>query len=411
MKLLAARDFLVLLAERFAATRGPQVAASLSFTTLLALVPMITVALGVFGNLPGMGDLATSIRMFLLDNLLPDVAGQIIATYALQFSEQAARLTLIGTALLAVTSLMLLGTIEQVFNHIWGVRRPRRMLNRITVAWFVLTLGPVLFGASLIGTGHLVSTSMAWSSHLPGIGELAARIVPPLLLCLLFSFLYYAVPNHPVRVLHALAGGVVAAVMFFVMQRALGLFIARFPTYTLIYGTFAALPIFLIWLYLSWSVVLLGALISATLPAFLERQRITPPFSGDRAWAAIELLAALAEAQCKGCTAGFEALRGSTGLPEHRAENLLDRLRDAGWATRTEDGDWVLTTAPANIRMQAVLARFVLDPEEWIATASQGAAASLALRLQRAMAASDLTLEDLLVASPEGPLRPPLQPE
>lgn len=402
----ALRDFVRLFAERFAATRCQQVAGSLAFTTLLSLVPLVAVTLGVFGNLPGMDQLGTSLKTFLLQNLLPERAGRIITTYALQFSQKAGQLTLIGTGLLAVTALMLLGTIEKAFNSIWGVRRPRPMLMRLTVSWFVLTLGPVVFGASVIATGYLVTTSMEWAAHLPWIGEVAARVLPPLLLGGLFSFLYYAVPNHPVRPMHAIAGGITAAVVFFLMQRAFGMFIASFPTYTLIYGTFAALPIFLIWLYLSWVVVLLGALIAAMLPAFLERQRITPPFPGDRAWAAIGMLATLAHAQQAGRSATFELLRGSTGLAEHAAESLLDSLRVAGWATRTEDGDWVLTLTARAIHVKSIIERFALSPSAWLHTASSGAPAVVARRLLDALEHADTTLDELLATAPEGPEGP-----
>lgn len=403
MKLHALRDFARLFAERFTATRCEQVAGSLAFTTLLALVPLVTVTVAIFGKLPGLNELGASLKLFLLDNLLPDRAGHIIATYTLEFSEQAGRLTLIGTILLALIALTLLGTIERVFNLIWGVRRPRPLLTRITVSWFVLTLGPIVFGASAVATGYLVTTSMQLSSHLPWLGEFAARLLPPLLLCAMFSFLYYAVPNHPVRILHALAGGLAAALVFVMMQRALGMFIARVPSYTLVYGTFAALPIFLVWLYLSWTVVLLGALLTAMLPAFLERQRITPAFPGDKAWAAIGMLAELARVQSAGGAASFETLRGSTGFAEHDAEALLESLRDAGWLTRTEDGDWVLTRDAAGIPVRAVIERFALDPAAWQAAAPRGAAAFVARQIAATYATGELTLAAVLADLPEGP--------
>ena len=396
MNLHALRDFFLLLAERFASTRGPQVAGSLAFTTLLALVPLVTVTLAVFGNLPGMDEIGDSVRNFLLQNLLPDRAGHIIATYALQFSEQAGRLTLMGIGLLVLTSLMLLGTIEKAFNLIWGVRSPRRMLTRITVGWFVLTLGPILFGASVIGTGYVISSSMAWSNHLPWIGELTARMLPPLLLCVLFGFLYYAVPNHPVRILHAIVGALVAGLVFFLMQRAFGLFIARFPTYTLIFGTFAALPIFLVWLYLSWSVILLGALITATLPAYLERRQLAPRFAGDEAWAAAELLSRLARAQRQGDCLDAETLGKCSALAPHRTDGILEGLQEAGWIAHTEEGNWVLRKSPDAIRMRDVVTRFALDLNAWRQAAPPAATHALALHLERALEAGDLSLAELL---------------
>lgn len=395
MSLQSFRDFAVLFAERFSSTRCPQVASSLAFTTLLALVPLITVTLSAFGNLPGMDELGASLKIFLLENLLPERAGKIITTYAIQFSQKAARMTLIGTALLALTALMLLATIERVFNQIWGVRRPRPMLLRVTVYWFMLTLGPAIFGGSVFATGYLVSTSMEWSAHLPWIGEASARIVPPLLLGALFSFLYYAVPNHPIRPAHAVVGGLAAAVVFFLMQRAFGMFLAKFPSYTLIYGTFAVLPIFLVWLYLSWMVVLLGALVAATLPTFLERQRRTERFPGSEAWAAISMLLKLAGAQQSGQTTSFHTLRDHTGLPEPEAEALLGKLSEAGWVTRSEDSEWVLTQAPERIRISTIVRRFALDDVAW-RKVSDGALSGLALRLEESLKMEGETIAGLL---------------
>tara|TARA_R110001583_G_scaffold191541_1_gene356874 strand:+ start:59889 stop:61103 length:1215 start_codon:yes stop_codon:yes gene_type:complete len=401
MSLQSLRDFAELFSARFNATRCPQVASSLAFTTLLALVPLITVTLSVFSNLPGMDQLGISLKIFLLENLLPDRAGKIITTYAIQFSQKAARMTLIGTGLLAVTALMLLATIERVFNHIWGVRKPRPMLLRITVYWFMLTLGPAILGGSVFATGYLVSSSMEWSAHLPWISELSARTLPPLLLGALFSFLYYAVPNHPIRPLHAITGGFSAAVVFFLMQRAFGMFLAQFPTYTLIYGAFAVLPIFLVWLYLSWIVILLGALVTATLPAFLERRLHSPCFPGSEAWAAVSVLLELARAQQAGRTTPFTQLREHTGLSEPEAETLLGKLGETGWTTRAESGEWVLTQAPERIPLSEVIRRFALDDLAWQA-ASEGSVSALAQRLGRSMRMEGETIASLLQSPQTG---------
>ncbi len=399
MRLQSPRDFLRLIAQRFTAADCPQVAGSLTFTTLLSLVPLITVAIGVFSGLPGADHLGESLRDFLLTNLLPERAGSIVTTYALQFSQKAARLTLIGIVMLAVTALMLLSTIERVFNHIWGVRRPRPILLRIMVYWFVLTLGPFILGGSIVATGYVVTTSVAWTGGLPWLGDIAARLLPPVLLGGLFTFLYYAVPNHPVRALHALAGGIAAALVFLLMQRAFGMFITRFPTYTLIYGTFAALPIFLVWLYLSWITVLLGALVSASLPTFLERQRIVPAFTGDRAWAATVLLILLAQAQRAGQPASFDELRRRAGLAEHVVESLLDALRETGWAARTEEGQWVLPLAAERISASAIIERFALDSGAWLAASANSPAALLAHRLRAGLRDPDLDLAALAAAT------------
>lgn len=402
MTLQSFREFAALFAARFSATRCPQVASSLAFTTLLALVPLVTVTLSAFGSLPGMDQLGASLKIFLLENLLPDRAGKIITTYAIQFSQKAARMTLIGTGLLAITALMLLATIERVFNLIWGVRKPRPMLLRITVYWFMLTLGPAILGGSVFATGYLVSTSMQWSAHLPWIAELAARVLPPLLLGALFSFLYYAVPNHPIRPLHAICGGLSAAVVFFLMQRAFGMFLVQFPTYTLIYGTFAVLPIFLVWLYLSWIVILLGALVAATLPAFLERSRHTPSFPGSEAWKAIGILLQLAMAQQSGRTTGFMQLREQVGIAEPEAESLLGKLAESGWATRAENGEWVLTQTPDRIQVNAIIRRFALDDIAWQA-ASNGKLGALARRIGHSLQLDGETIASVLAQTQQDP--------
>lgn len=388
---------MVLFHERFLATRCLQVAGSLTYTTLLALVPLLTVAFMVFSHLPGMENIGASLSDFLLENMLPEKAGDIITTYAVQFSEKAGQLTLIGIVMLGIAALMLLATIEQVFNHIWGVRQPRPLLLRITVYWFVLTLGPPIFGASIAATGYLISLSMQWSPDMHWLGLYSARLLAPLLLSVLFAFLYYAVPNHKVRFAHALAGGLAAAIVFFLMQRAFGLFIVRFPTYTLIYGTFAALPIFLVWLYASWSIVLLGALMTATLPVFAERRRVVAPFPGCEAWAAVTMLAQLAQAQSSGRPISFEALREQAPLSEHHAEEVLGKLAEAGWASRTDEGDWVLIRAPEQIPLAEIVRRFALDTEAWKqASSTSSEEGNIAHRLEESLRFADETLGGLI---------------
>lgn len=392
MQLSAIHDFARLFAARFGATRCPQVAASLAFTTLLALVPLLTVAIALFSNFPGVAKLGLSLKVFLLENLLPDRAGRIITTYALQFSQKAAGLTLIGTALLVAAALMLLLTINRVFDQIWGVRRPRPLFARLSVYWFALTLGPIALGAGVVATGHLVATSAQLAGRATWLADLAAKSVPFILLASLFSLLYYAVPNHRVRPLHAFAGGVAAAAAFVVMQQLFGLFIARFPTYTLIYGTFAVLPIFLVWLYLSWLVILLGALIAATIPTFLDRDAVIPPFPGQRAWAALTLLLALAEGQ-RGGPLPFAEMQAHSGLTAADCEDLLGAMSEEGWVVRTEDGHWVLCRQADDLRLAEIVERFALSSAAW--DAAPGKAAAAAGRLRAALTAADATLSEL----------------
>jgi len=395
MPLNPVREFLRLLTERFVATRCPQVAGSLAFTTLLAIVPLVTVVIALFSNFPAFADLGTSLKIFLLENLLPDRAGKIIATYAFQFSQKAAKLTLIGTALLVVTALMLMMTIDRVFNQIWGVRRPRPLLTRLTVHWFTLTLGPLALGASVLATGHLVASSIELAGKDSWLGEFSSTVVSPVLLCSLFSFLYYAVPNHRVRIAHALAGGIAATLAFLLMQQLFGLFIARIPTYTLIYGTFATLPIFLVWLYLSWVVILLGAILSASLPGFFERTRVLGPFAGDRAWAAMTMLVELARAQSEGRTLAFDPLLECARINSNEGETLLGEMREAGWVARTEEGNWLLSRNAAEIGLADIMGRFALSAAGWRNAGCNELSRQTAERLEAALRAADLPLAAL----------------
>lgn len=395
MPLRSLQDFLRLLAERFVATRCPQVAGSLAFTTLLAIVPLVTVVIALFSNFPAFAELGTSLKIFLLENLLPDRAGKIIATYAFQFSQKAAKLTLLGTALLVVAAMMMLLTIDRVFNQIWGVRRPRPLLARVTVHWLTLTLGPLALGASVLATGQLIATSTRFVSKGSWLIDFSATAVSSVLLCALFSFLYYGVPNHPVRPTHALAGGVAASALLLITQQLFGLFIAGMPTYALIYGTFATLPIFLIWLYLSWVVILLGAIVAASLPGFFERTRVLPAFPGDRAWAALTMLATLAEAQHAGQRSAFEPLLEGARINSNDGERLLEDLCEAGWAARTDDGHWVLVRNAADIGIADVIRRFSLATPAW---KSAGGIAGHAVgeRLEQALKQADLSLANLI---------------
>lgn len=391
----ASRDFARLLIERFSATRCPQVAGSLTFTTLLAIVPLVTVSLALFGNFPAFKDLGDALSGFIQNNILPERAGRIVTTYALQFSEKAAQLTLIGTIMLVVTVLLLLHTIDSVFNDIWGVRTPRPLLTRLTVYWVALTVGPFALAGSIFATGRLVATSAELIGHSARTGMFSTLIVPFAMLAVLFAFLYYAVPNHPIRALHACIGGVFAAAAFMAMQRLFGTFVAGLPTYTLVYGTFAALPIFLAWLYMSWIVVLLGALVAATLPGFLSRTTRISPFPGDRAWAATSVLTRLAGAQRRGHAVPFDELRATCGGSDDMVETILGEMREQGWVARTDEHAWVLAIDPAQLTIQAVVRHFALNPEAWLRHANPCGTRHAAELLEAAMRSADITLEAL----------------
>lgn len=253
--------------RRFVDERCGQTAAALSFSTLLGLVPMIAIAVAIIARLPFAEGLSRALERFLLANLLPDRAGAIIARYVGEFARQAEHLTLIGGLALAAIALVQMLTIERAFNAIWRVRESRPLLRRIAMHTLALLLGPLLFGGSLAVTTFVASASLGLVDQPYWAEADLLKTVAVVFTASLFALLYWAVPNRRIVAWHAACGGALAAAGFGLMQRLFALYVARLPSYTVIYGAFAAIPIFLLWLYLSWSVVLVGALVVAELAA------------------------------------------------------------------------------------------------------------------------------------------------
>jgi membrane protein len=266
MRLLAPFRLVIRVVSRFRAERLAQTAAALSFVTLLALVPMIAVAASLIDNLPFAGGIGVALEKFLLANLLPDKAGAVIAKYVGQFAGRAEKMTLIGIAALGATAVMQMLTIEHAFNAIWKIKSPRPMVKRLIMHALALALGPLVFGSSLAATTYLTGVSLGLVAEPPWLTTLIFRVLPLAFLAGLFALFYWAVPRKVVVGWHAILGGILAAAAFAGMQRLFGQYVIEFPTYTLVYGPFAAVPIFLAWLYMSWTVILGGALVTAELP-------------------------------------------------------------------------------------------------------------------------------------------------
>ncbi|GAB4056633.1 YihY family inner membrane protein [Uliginosibacterium sediminicola] len=340
--------------------RIAQTAGSLTFTTLLSLVPLLTIVLMLMSKFSQFADLGSGLRGFLLDNLLPDRAGKVIATYAVQFSQKASNLTLVGTAMLLVTAVMLLQTIDQTLNSIWGIRRPRPWWVRMPTYWLILTIGPFLLAAGISALGQLVNSSLGMVDEPSWVASSVHALMPAVLLCGLFSYLFHKVPNRPMALRHSVIGGVVAAIGVALVQRLFGLYLAKLPNFTLIYGTFSVVPIFLVWLYFTWVAVLTGAVVAAVLPDFQKRFNLLPETPSGRIHAALRLVVALAEAQQQGRASALSLLAERSGQSQVGAEQMLDDMQLAGWALRTEDGDWALSRSAHSLSLGDVMAWLAL---------------------------------------------------
>lgn len=240
------------------------VAAALTYTTLLALVPLLTITVLVFHNFPAFEEIGASLHDFLSANLLPEAASRLVTLYTREFIANSTQLSVIGILMLIVTALLLLATIESALNRIWRIRRPRSPGTRLVTYWFVLTAGPLLLGFGVYLTTRLARESL----QLAGMGALATPFISFSLIWTFLWTLYQLVPHHPVRPRHAMLAAFVTTLAFLLVQRGFALFVSRFATYDLVYGAFAALPIFLVWLYLLWAIILLGAAFGATLASF-----------------------------------------------------------------------------------------------------------------------------------------------
>lgn len=249
--------------RRFHSENMMQTSSALAFTTLMALVPLVAVVLAVAGAVPFLDVLVNRLDLLIREALLPSGAAGAIAGNIGKFSHKAQQLTLAGIGLLSVTAFLLMNTIERAFNHLWQVK-PRPILARFRLYVFVMMVWPFVLGAVAGVMSLAVTTSLGLFDEPLWFRRLALKVLAMLLLGLFFSFLYYAVPNAEVSKRAALTGGVFAALAFSLMQKVFEVFLISSATLKSIYGAFAVFPVFLVWLHLSWAVVLLGGLIVAS---------------------------------------------------------------------------------------------------------------------------------------------------
>lgn len=257
------------LRERFREDRLGLTASSLTFTTTIALVPFITVALAVFTAFPMFAKFQDVLQKWLLESLIPDNIARQVLGYLTQFAGQASKLGVAGVAVLFVTALALILTIDRTLNGIWRVRTPRPFGQRVLVYWAAITLGPLLLGISLTITSYAISASKGVVGVMPGGVQFFLDVLQFFLMAGGMASLYHYVPNIQVKWGHAWAGGLFVSAGFELAKRLLTLYLSKVPTYSVLYGAFATVPILLSWIYVAWVIVLLGAVITAYLPSLL----------------------------------------------------------------------------------------------------------------------------------------------
>ncbi|GLK93232.1 UPF0761 membrane protein [Achromobacter xylosoxidans] len=349
-------------AERAGEEKLLQVASSLTFTTVLAIVPMLAVVLSLFTAFPVFQEFRVALEDFLANSLMPPSVSDNIMDYLNQFARQASRLTAIGGAFLLITSLLLIMTIDKAFNDIWHVTRQRPLRQRALVYWAIITLGPVVAGASLWATSFVARESLGLVRDVPEAVSVAVSFIPLILTGLGFAALFVMVPNREVLWRDALVGGCVTAIVLEIMKSAFAYYLTRFPTYTVIYGAFATLPIFLLWIYLSWLAVLLGAILASSAPLIRLGRWDINRYPGAPFVDAVDALRTLRQAQATN-PPGLPAnvLAAQLRLHQDELNEVLETLAEMGLATRSPEGLWVLTCDARQTSMAPVVDHFLLD--------------------------------------------------
>lgn len=251
------KSYLQIVARRFVDDGCQHSAAALTYMSLFAVVPMMTVTFSMFSLMPVFKGAGVQVEQLIVNWFLP-VAGEEIQSYLSDFASQARKLSVIGVGILVVTAYLMLRNIERVFNRIWSTTGPRKGVAAFLLYWAVLSLGPLLLGTAIVMNTYVVSVRLLTEPIAQSMLDYLLGYLPFTLTALAFTLLYTVVPNCQVMLRNALTGGVVAALAFELAKSGFGYFVAN-SSYTSIYGAFAALPVFLLWVYLCWMIILAGA--------------------------------------------------------------------------------------------------------------------------------------------------------
>ena len=364
------RDAILTLRERFREDRLALTAGSLTFTTTIALVPFLTVALAVFTAFPIFSHFQDVLQKWLITSLVPDTIARQVMGYLTQFASRSSRLGTVGLVLLVASALALIFTIDRTLNAIWRVRARRAFAQRLLIYWAAITLGPVLLGASLSvmsyaftasrgvvagsGVGNWLGFLLGLLEFLLGAGGMAA--------------LFHYVPNTFVRWGHAWMGGVFVAAGLELARKILAIYLVKVPTYSLVYGAFATVPILLIWIYTVWVLVLLGATLTAYLPSLIggiPRRRSGYGWHFALALDVLRVLNAAKQTQQHGLT--LVGICAALQADAQRVEPVIEALQSLDWTAKLDENlapdtgaRFVLLIDPAQTRLAPLMHALLL---------------------------------------------------
>jgi membrane protein len=357
------------LAERFKQERLAQTAGSLTFTTTMALVPCLTVVLAVFTAFPLFNQFQSVLQTWLIQSLIPESIARQVLGYLTQFSSKASRVGFFGFVVLFVSTFSLVYTIDRTLNAIWRVKKRRALSQRILLYWSVMSLGPMVLSLGVVCLYYISNASKDWMGSETAFVKLMLSGLEFLLWVLGVSALYRYIPNVSVPYRHALLGGlwVTSAIEF--ARHWVTLYLTKIPTVSMIYGAFATLPILLLWIYVAWGIILVGAVFVSALPSVLNgRWRSTDGvgMAFDLALESLKALQRASQTQVKGY--GLNALSSKLGVDPVELESVMEGLVELDWVGLLSEEEsrtprFVLLINPQEANIMALVDHFLL-PEE-----------------------------------------------
>jgi membrane protein len=345
-----------------------QAAASLTFTTVLALVPLATVALAIFTVFPMFLKVRTALQDYFLESLMPAAISETVMGFVNGFADKARGLTVIGLIFLLVSALAMMLTVEQSMNQIWRTSTRAGLATRLLAYWGALTLGPLLLGVSLYVTA-LAAAKVSNPNLFGPLSELLLWAVPVVLAAASWALVYRTVPHTKVVWKHAWIGALVAALLFEVVKRGFAAYLSGYANYKQLYGAFSVVPIFLLWLYLCWLITLAGAVVAALAPTWGQRQAHRVARVGDVLADCLDVLRCLNRARVtEPFTQDFEQIVTVTVLPRNAVQDALALLQSLQWVAvlklEGEDAErYSLIADPQTLTLKPLLDKTTMDAD------------------------------------------------
>lgn len=342
-----------------------QVAGNLTYTSILAIVPIVAVALAVFTTVPAFGSLQETLDAYFAQIMMPEEITQTIQRYLTTFAEKASGLSIFGAIGMVVTSVLMVGAIEETINQIWLNEKTRPFLKRYALLFFTAILGPVIFSVSMSITSYVYLMYRDSLNAIPMGAAFFSTAISILWATCGFTLFYYILPNRVVRFKEAVSGGVFAAIAFEMLKRLFAVFVLYAHSYDVIYGAIAVIPLLLIWIYAVWTITLTGAALTASLHAiWFERWEHTPS-PGSSFIDALSVLEQLYLVQKDDPAYQLNnmTIRGQTGLGVDEIDGLLEAMKNAGWVNSDKKArNWQLNYDPNLLTLSSIYQCFVFHP-------------------------------------------------